>query len=95
MLNADGKQEADAALSRVQRFIDRRDLEERFESGTPVYKVAGARFDMLLEADLYTLEEVAGKPRAEVAAVPGVGPVTLSRLEAAMAKSNLSWAEAA
>jgi hypothetical protein len=34
-------------------------------------------YSRLVDADLYTLEEVAAKPRAEVAAIKGVGTVTM------------------
>ena len=90
-----GKEKADRALEYVRGFIEDHERWERFGDGTPVYRFAGAKFDCLIEADLYTLEEVAARPRAEVAAVRGVGPVTLGRLEAAMSESGLSWGEAA
>jgi hypothetical protein len=48
----------------------------------------------LMEADLYTLEEVAANPRAEVAAIKGVGQVTMRQLDDAMSARGLSFADA-
>ena len=89
-----GKEDADTALDRLRAFIDREEFQRRFGQGTPVYAVAGSQYEHLIEADLYTLEEVAAKPRAEVEAVRGVGPATLQRMEAAMAERGLAWTDA-
>jgi len=92
-----GKGKADDVLAYLQQFIEQRELEERWASGMPVYRLRGIGVQgwRLTEADLYTVEEVAAKPRAEVAALPGVGRATLRRVETAMAERGLSWAEAA
>ena len=48
----------------------------------------------LVDADMYTLEEIAAKPRAEVAAIKGVGTVTMRKLDDAMSARGLSFADA-
>jgi len=86
-----GKSKADDAFESLQRFIERREEWARFDRGTPVFATAGSQYEALLRADLYTLEEVAARPRVEVEAIRGVGPATLRRVEAAMADHGLSW----
>lgn len=89
-----GKEKADQALAKLREWLD--DDVHRFNRGTPVYAVAGAgpAYARLIDADLYTLEEIAAKPRAEVVAVKGVGRVTMRHLESAMAERGLTFAEA-
>lgn len=86
-----GKDSADRVLAKVREWLD--DDMRRLERGTPVYEVAA--YARLMDADLLTLEEIAAKPRAEVAAVPGVGRVTMRHLESAMAERGLTFADAA
>lgn len=89
-----GKQKAKEGFDSLQRFIERREEWARFDRGTPVFATAGSQYEALLKADLYTLEEVAAKPRGEVAAIRGIGPRTLARLDAELADRGLSWTEA-
>lgn len=48
----------------------------------------------LVNAGMPTLYEVAAQPRSAIAALPGVGRVSIARLEAAMGERDLSWEEA-
>jgi hypothetical protein len=91
-----GKDKADAALAKIDEWLDS-DF-RRFARGTAVYNVNlgnALAYSRLIDADLFTLEEIAQKTRAEVAAVKGVGQVAMRHLEAAMAERGLSFAEAA
>ena len=90
-----GKEKSDQALGEVRRWLDAD--ARRFERGTPVFDVTPGHttaYGRLIDADLYTLEEVAAKQRKEVAAIEGVGRVTMRWLEGAMDERGLTWAEA-
>ncbi|MEK6327620.1 MAG: hypothetical protein AABM66_08895 [Actinomycetota bacterium] len=69
----------------------------RMKRGTPVMRIApnGTLYARLWDADLFTLEEIAARPRREVAAAKGVGRTSMKRIDAALAAHGLSWAEAA
>ena len=45
-------------------------------------------------AEIITLEDVVQHTRDEVAAVRGVGPLTMEKLDAAIADRGLAWSEA-
>lgn len=87
-----GKERSDKALRHVQVWLEA----ERFRAGTPVTEVDGfgTAYWRLLDADLYTLEEVAARPRDEVASIKGIGKVSMGRIEAAMAERGLSFSAA-
>lgn len=62
-------------------------------TGTPLPRNIGAPATGALRVvDVHTLEQVAGWRRADLAALHGVGPVALDRLEMAMAELGLSYA---
>lgn len=62
-------------------------------SGTPLPRAIGASATRALRAvDLHTVESVGGWTRADLAALPGVGPVALSRLDSALAGLGLGYA---
>ena len=89
-----GKEKSDKALKTIGEWLD--DPFRRFGRGTAVYNVDlgnGLAYSHLVDADLYTLEEVATKTRAEVASVKGVGRVAMRHLEARMAERGLSFAD--
>lgn len=48
----------------------------------------------LIGAGIKTLDDLARTPRADVARMPGVGRVSIAKLDAALAERGLSWAEA-
>lgn len=89
-----GKKQTDDVLGTVQSWVSG----ERFTRGTsimdatPEHSTVYCRF---LDADLYTLEEVAAKPRKEIAAMEGVGRITMRHIEDAMSERGLEWAEVA
>lgn len=61
--------------------------------GTPLPRTIGAPATRALRAvDVHTLEAVAGWTRADLAALHGVGPIALDRLEAALGRLGLSYA---
>lgn len=70
---------------------------ERQGSGTPLYTVGLPLTEgrHLYAEDLETLEDIAAKSREDIAAMKGVGPVTMRKLENAMDDHGLTWAEAA
>lgn len=51
----------------------------------------GTTYARLVEADVLTLEEAARRGRREVAALSGVGRITLAHLDTAMAERGLDW----
>lgn len=60
--------------------------------GTPVPRTVGAPATRALRAEgLHTLEDVAARRRDDLAALHGVGPVALERLDAALAEHGLAW----
>lgn len=62
--------------------------------GTPLPRTIGAPATRALRGqDLHTLESVTAWSRADLAALHGVGPMALSRLEAALAELGLHFAE--
>lgn len=77
----------------VLDFLDGpRDREPR-RAGTPLPRNIGAPATGALRVvDVHTLEAVASWRRADLAALHGVGPVALDRLEAALAELGLSFA---
>lgn len=63
-------------------------------SGTPLPRTIGASATRALRAQgLRTLEAVAARRRSYLDALPGVGPVALGRLDAALDALGLRWAE--
>lgn len=61
--------------------------------GTPLPRTIGAPATRALRAvDVHTLEAVAGWTRADLAALHGVGPIALDRLDAALDQLGLSYA---
>lgn len=77
-----GKEKTEDYVRRVDSYLWWR----RYESGTPLYKFDIQQWGKLAELDLLTLEEVAAKPRDEIEALPGVGRMTIQKLEGAMAE---------
>ncbi|NYD32289.1 hypothetical protein [Nocardioides kongjuensis] len=62
-------------------------------TGTPLPRTIGAPATRALRAvDVHTLEAVSGWTRADLAALHGVGPIALDRLEAAMGELGLGYA---
>jgi len=62
--------------------------------GTPLPRTIGAPATRALRAqDLHTLESVSSWRRADLAALHGVGPVAIDRLEKAMAALGLAYTE--
>lgn len=62
-------------------------------TGTPLPRTIGAPATRALRAvDLHTVEAVSGWTRRDLAALHGVGPIALDRLEAAMAQLGLQYA---
>lgn len=62
-------------------------------AGTPLPRGIGAPATRALRAvDVHTLEAVSGWTRADLAALHGVGPIALDRLETAMAELGLGYA---
>lgn len=62
-------------------------------SGTPLPRTIGAPATRALRAvDVHTLEAVSCWTRADLAALHGVGPIALDRLETAMAELGLGYA---
>ncbi|WP_408897398.1 hypothetical protein ACJ5H2_21080 [Nocardioides sp. R1-1] len=62
-------------------------------TGTPLPRTIGAPATRALrEVDVHTLEAVSGWRRADLAALHGVGPIALDRLERAMAEIGLGYA---
>jgi len=80
-----------------------REFDRKWRTETPVHKL-GIPYKQVLALEralcedayyaLVTLEDLARMSRQDVARIPGVGPVTLDRLEAAFADRGVSWAEA-
>lgn len=66
----------------------------RIDGGTHLFWLNDQFWGGLNKAGILTLEEVAKKPREEIAAIKGVGPVTMAKLDAALAVEGLSYAEA-
>lgn len=65
-------------------------------SGTPLPRVIGASATRALRAvDLHSLEEVSTWTRSDLAALQGVGPVALDRLDSALADVALAYATSA
>lgn len=63
-------------------------------SGTPLPRTIGAPATRALRAaDLFTLEAVAGWRRDDLAALHGVGPLALQRLDTALAELGLGFAD--
>ena len=63
-------------------------------TGTPLPRTIGAPATRALRAiDVHTLEAVSGRRRADLAALHGVGPMALDRLEVAMREIGLSYAD--
>ncbi len=61
-------------------------------TGTPLPRTIGAPATRALRAvDVHTLEAVGGWTRADLAALHGVGPIALARLESAMAEIGLAY----
>lgn len=61
-------------------------------TGTPLPRTIGAPATRALRAQqITTLEAVARRPRAELAALHGVGPIALTRLGEALAAQGVSW----
>ncbi|MEZ0580837.1 hypothetical protein [Nocardioides sp. MH1] len=61
--------------------------------GTPLPRTIGAPATRALRAvDVHTLEAVSGWTRRDLAALHGVGPIALDRIEAALADLGLSYA---
>lgn len=83
----------------------RREFARKWENETPIYKLgipqkAVTAIDNALgQTDPYwalvTVEELTDHSRAEVAAIRGVGPRTMAKLDAAVGDCGLVWAEAA
>jgi hypothetical protein len=62
-------------------------------AGTALPRTIGAPATRALRAvDVHTLEAVSGWTRADLAALHGVGPIALDRLEAAMSELGLGYA---
>jgi len=62
-------------------------------TGTPLPRTIGAPATRALRAvDVHTLEAVSGWRQADLAALHGVGPIALDRLQAAMAAIGLDYA---
>jgi hypothetical protein len=62
-------------------------------TGSPLPRTIGAPATRALrEVDVHTLEAVSGWRRADLAALHGVGPIALDRLEQAMAEQGLGYA---
>lgn len=63
-------------------------------TGTALPRTIGAPATRALRlVEVHTLEDVAGWTRRDLAALHGVGPIALDRLEAAMAQIGLSYAD--
>jgi len=61
-------------------------------TGTPVPRTIGAPATRALRAvEVHTLEDVSGWTRSDLAALHGVGPIALDRLESAMAAIGLAY----
>ncbi|WP_141005048.1 hypothetical protein [Nocardioides humi] len=61
-------------------------------AGTPLPRTIGAPATRALrEVDVHTVEAVSGWRRADLAALHGVGPIALDRLEGAMAELGLDY----
>lgn len=64
-------------------------------TGTPLPRTIGAPATRALRAvDAHTLEAVSTWSRQDLAALHGVGPIALERLEAALAQAGLGYADA-
>lgn len=62
------------------------------ESGTPLPRNIGAPATRALrEVGVTTLEQVAGRTAAELAAIHGVGPIAITRLREALAEKGLAY----
>lgn len=62
-------------------------------TGTPLPRTIGAPATRALRAvDVHTLEAVSGWTRRDLAALHGVGPIALDRLEQALAQAGLTYA---
>jgi hypothetical protein len=86
-----GKEKAEEALDRIQRWMTQR----RFDEGFPLYKLdLGHAYSELWRRNLLTLEEVAEHSREEIAGIRGVGRATMARLDSAMRDRDLAYAEA-
>lgn len=60
-------------------------------TGTPLPHVGAPAARALRAAGLVTLEAVATRTEAEVAAMHGVGPIAVARLREALAEAGLTW----
>lgn len=94
MQSVQGKEATDRFAASVERFCD--PVNRRLKEGTPFYTVSIPTMShyTFWDADLLTLEEIAERPRNEIAALPGVGRVSLARIEEALAERGMSFAEA-
>jgi hypothetical protein len=64
----------------------------RLAAGAPLWgNGLDWRVGLLWEADLITLEEVAGAGREDVAAISGIGQLTLEQLDAVLGEHGLEW----
>jgi DNA-directed RNA polymerase alpha subunit len=89
-----GKDWAAEFSDRVDEFCD--PVNRRLRMGTPFYeavKLPPVSYYTFWDADLLTLEDISDRSREEIAALPGVGRVSLSRIEDALAERGLSFAE--
>lgn len=85
-----GREKGQELLANLETYA----INRRISRGTPVYKVGIDRASWRLwDRDLLTVEEVAERSRSEIAAIPGVGRVSMRKLEAALAERGLDFAE--
>lgn len=90
-----GKDQVDELEVRIQRYCDPEI--QRFASDTGFHRLGLATRPRhsLRKAGIVALEDLAVTSRGKVAAISGVGPRTLARLDAKLAEHGMSWAETA
>jgi hypothetical protein len=96
-----GKEKTKSYAEYVKDYRSESVRSERFgrmfskPDGLVAAKVPQPALEALFEQDCVTVQEVALRPRREIARITGVGRVALARLDAALAERGLTWVEAA
>jgi hypothetical protein len=77
----------------AEERVDPAERAKRIAKGTPIFGrgLPSASEQALYRHNIITLQETAEYPRERVAAIPGVGPKTLRKLDELLAEHGLAW----
>lgn len=86
-----GKENTKSVVSIAKRHLERNPL----DCQVPIWGIGlQHHVGALYEAGYRTLEDFTQVHRGEIARMPGIGRVSMQRIEDAMAEHGLTWAEA-